>query len=148
MRARKFTILLGIGGIVAAMLVAYANAPDCRSVYGDAVVAVDASSIRPGHAQRFCYTDKTGKKLRFILARDDDGRVSSVFDACSQCYIYHRGYKLAAGEAICRVCGNRYPIGHITQGKASCVPVNLPHEDKAGVIRIKTADLESGRQFF
>lgn len=34
------------------------------------------------------------------------------------------------------------------EGKASCVPVSLQHEDDAGVVRIKTADLKAGHAFF
>jgi hypothetical protein len=36
----------------------------------------------------------------------------------------------------------------MSEGKANCVPVSLPHEDGSGVVRIKTADLEAARAFF
>src|SRR5271170_6674492 len=57
-------------------------------------------------------------------------------------------YKDAAGELICRVCGNHYPIAQMTEGKASCVPVSLKHEDEGGIVHIKTADLRAGRELF
>ena len=95
-----------------------------------------------------CYKDDAGKQLRFVLARGDDGKVRSVFDACRQCFAFHRGYRIVKGELICRVCGNHYPLDHMTEGKASCVPVSLQHEDDAGVVRIKTADLKAGHAFF
>lgn len=111
-------------------------------------IAVDVSAIRPGSARLFCYTDDAGKRLRFVLARGTDGKMRSVFDACRECAAFHRGYRLASGELICRECGNRYPVDRMTEGKASCVPVGLPHRDDSAVVRIKTADLKAGRELF
>ena len=83
-----------------------------------------------------------------MLARGTDGKVRSVFDACRQCFAFHRGYQVVGGELICRVCGNHYRIDRMTEGKASCVPASLPHEDAAGMVRIRTADLRAGHAFF
>ena len=121
---------------------------ECTMVTGIDDVAINAFALRPGSARLFCYTDDAGKQLRFVLARGDDGKVRSVFDACRQCFTFHKGYRVVGGELICRVCGNHYPIGRMAEGKASCVPVELPHEDDAGVARIKTSDLKAGRAFF
>ena len=121
---------------------------DCTTVDGSADVAVNVSALRPGSARLFCYTDDAGKRLRFVLARGDDGKVRSVFDACRQCFTFHRGYRVVGGELICRVCGNHYPIDRMTEGKASCVPASLPHEDNSGIVHIKTADLVAGRALF
>lgn len=120
----------------------------CEPLVGSGVLSVDLAGLRRGDAQAYCYTDAGGRKLRFILARGDDGAIRSVFDACRQCFVYHRGFRLGGGELICRVCGNHYPIDAMTTGKASCVPVQLPHELTGKNVRIKTADLESGRTFF
>ena len=121
---------------------------ECTIVTGTDEVAVNGFALRPGHAGLFCYTDDAGKRLQFILARGQDGRVRSVFDACRQCFAFHRGYRIANGELICRVCGNHYPIARMTSGKASCVPASLPHEDSSGIVHIKTADLKAGRALF
>lgn len=121
---------------------------DCTPVAGSGDVAVNVSALHAGSARLFCYTDDAGKRLRFVLARGEDGKVRSVFDACRQCFTFHRGYRIAGDELICRVCGNHYPISHMTEGKASCVPASLPHEDDSGVVRIKTADLRAGHAFF
>jgi uncharacterized membrane protein len=74
--------------------------------------------------------------------------VRSVFDACRQCSAYHRGYRVAGGELICRVCGNHYSVDRMTEGVATCVPASLAHEDEGGVVHIKTADLKAGRALF
>ena len=104
--------------------------------------------MRPGSARLFSYTDDAGKRLRFVLARGRDGKVRSVFDACRQCSAFHRGYRVAGDELICRECGNHYSVDRMTEGKASCVPVSLPHEDDSGIVRIKTADLKAGHALF
>ena len=121
---------------------------DCTAVSGSDDVAVNVSALRPGSARFFCYTDDAGKQLRFVLARGDDGKVRSVFDACRQCFAFHRGYRIAGGDLICRACGNRYPIDRMTEGRASCVPASLPHEDESGIVHIKTADLKAGGALF
>ena len=148
MRAGRVKIL---GGLVlvagAAFLISTANT-ECTMVTGNGELAIGVSSLAPGSARLFCYTDDAGQRLRFLLARGDDGKVRSVFDACRQCSAFHKGYRVAGGELICRVCGNRYPIDRMTEGKASCVPVSLPHEDDGAIVHIKTADLRAGRALF
>ena len=103
MRTIRLKIL---GGLIlaagAAFLIFTANS-DCTTVNGSADVAVNVSGLRPGSARLFCYTDDAGKRLRFVLARGDDGKVRSVFDACRQCFTFHRGYRVVGGDLICRV---------------------------------------------
>jgi len=147
-RFGKLKILAGLALAAGAAFLTFTAVYECTMVTGSDEVAINAFALRPGRAQHFCYTDDAGKQLRFILARGDDGKVRSVFDACRQCFAFHRGYRIVNGELICRVCGNHYPIDHMTEGKASCVPASLPHEDKSGVVHIKTADLKAGRALF
>ena len=148
MRPIRLKILGGLLLAAGAAFLTFTAASECTMVTGTDDVAVNAFALRPGRAGLFCYTDNAGKKLRFILARGGDGKVRSVFDACRQCFAFHRGYRVVGGELICRVCGNRYPIDRMTDGKASCVPASLPHEDASGVVHIKTADLRAGRALF
>jgi uncharacterized membrane protein len=148
MRFGGFKILGGLVLAAGAAFLIFTATSDCTPVSGADDVAINVSALRPGSARLFCYTDNAGKRLRFVLARGDDGRVRSVFDACRQCFAFHRGYRVAGDELICRVCGNHYPIDHMTKGKASCVPASLPHEDASGVVHVKTADLEAGRALF
>ncbi len=123
--------------------------PACVELAPAELLSIPVASLAPGAAQLFCYRDAAaGKKIRFILARGSDGRIRAAFDACRQCYGYHEGYKVKAGAIICRFCGNRYPIDHMMEGKASCAPIELPHEEHAGVVQIKAADLRKGRELF
>jgi uncharacterized membrane protein len=149
LRPTRLKLLAGLvlAGSAAAFLI-FITASDCTTVTGSDEVSINVSAMRPGSARLFCYTDDAGKRLRFVLARGADGKVRSVFDACRQCFAFHRGYRVAGGELICRACGNRYSIDRMTEGKASCVPVSLPHEDDSGIVHIKTADLKAGRALF
>src|SRR5258708_35696691 len=148
MRTIRLRIVGGLMLAAGAAFLIFTATSDCTTVNGSADVAVNVSALRPGSARLFCYTDDAGKKLRFVLARGNDGKVRSVFDACRQCFTFHKGYRVVGGELICRVCGNHYPIDRIADGKASCVPLGLPHEDHSGVVHIQTADLKTARAFF
>jgi uncharacterized membrane protein len=148
MRPISLKILGGLLLAAGAAFLTFTAISDCTEVIGGDEVAINAFALRPGTAHLFCYTDDAGKRLRFVLARGGDGKVRSVFDACRQCFVFHKGYRVVGGELICRVCGNHYPIDRMTEGKASCVPVSLPHEDDSGIVHIKTPDLKAGRALF
>jgi uncharacterized membrane protein len=148
MHLSKFKILGGAVLAAGVGFLIFTSTSNCRIVTGQDEVSVNVSAMRPGSAQLFCYTDAAGKRLRFVLARGTDGKMRSVFDACRQCFTFHRGYQIAGGELICRVCGNHYRIDRMTEGKASCVPASLPHEDASGTLRIRTADLRTGHALF
>jgi uncharacterized membrane protein len=148
MRKTRLRILGAFILAAGAAFLIFTATSECTAVTGSDDVAVNVSALRPGSARLFCYTDNAGERLRFVLARGNDGKVRSVFDACRQCFAFHRGYRIAGGDLICRVCGNRYPIDRMTQGRASCVPASLPHEDDSGIVHIKTADLKAGGALF
>jgi uncharacterized membrane protein len=148
MRLNRFKILGGAVLAAGVGFLIFTSTSNCRMVMGRDSIDVNVSAMRPGSAQLFCYTDDAGKKLRFVLARGTDGQMRSVFDACRQCFTFHRGYQVMGGELICRVCGNHYRIDRMAEGKASCVPAGLPHEDASGTVRIRTADLQAGHAFF
>ncbi len=148
MRPIRLRILGGLILAAGAAFLIFTATTDCTAVTGSDDVAVNVSALRPGSARLFCYTDNAGERLRFLLARGNDGKVRSVFDACRQCFAFHRGYRIAGGELICRVCGNHYPIDRMTEGKASCVPVSLQHQDDSGIVHIRTADLKAGGALF
>ena len=96
----------------------------------------------------FCYHDSHGERLRFILARDEAGKLHSVLDTCRQCGAFHKGYTASKDELICRLCGNRYKLNQIEAGKASCIPVGLATTQRNGVVEIKVSDLEQARPAF
>lgn len=143
---------LGLGALIAGAVALTAIPvlrPRCAEVRGSGgVLTISLARVLRGEAQRFCYRDPAGEQLRFLLARGNDGRLRSVFDACRQCFKFHQGYKIADGMLICRLCGNRYPIDHMTEGEASCVPVRLPLSESGNSARIRVSDLKRGKALF
>lgn len=138
-------VTLGIG---AAIVAGSVFAPRCTPLTGDETVSASVDDLRPGTAQFYCYRDRNGRELRFVIARQNDGTLRSVFDACRQCYRYHKGYTITDGFLVCRLCGNRYKIDQMQDGVASCQPVHLEHNRRGNKVEIKVAALEQGQALF
>jgi uncharacterized membrane protein len=71
-----------------------------------------------------------------------------VLDACRTCGRYHQGFRAAAGELICRYCGNHYRMSELETGKASCVPVKLPITQRSDAVEVQVSALEKGHAQF
>jgi len=140
--------LIAVLAVLALLLINPGGRPRCIELQGVDSVNVPLSALAVGMPKFFCFHDRRGAQLRFVLARGSDGKVRSVFDACRQCYKYHEGFSAADGKLICRFCGNRYPVDHMMAGKASCAPVALPAEIKDGTVKIRIADLHKGAALF
>ncbi|HKV54760.1 MAG TPA: Fe-S-containing protein [Candidatus Binataceae bacterium] len=123
--------------------------PRCVELGNVQTLSIPFGKLARGTVNFFCFRDRAGNKIRFLLARDMDGKVQSAFDACSQCYKFGKGFSVSHGELICRVCGNHYKLSEIRTGKASCVPVKLPvSENRDGMVQVKASDLRNGRSLF
>jgi len=138
-------VALAIGAAVAAGPM---FAPECTLANGTDVVTVSVDDLTRGSARFYCYRDRSGHLIRFVVARGDDGTVRSVFDACRQCYRFHKGYTIADGFLICRLCGNRYKLDEMRVGLASCQPVQLENKEHGGKVEVRVAALEQGHSLF
>ena len=148
-KAKRFWVVVASAGAVAALaLGTSAMRPQCTEVSGSENIHIPLSQLARGAASFFCYNDSAGDRVRFILARDEDGNVHSALDACRQCYSYHQGYTSSKGELVCRFCGNRYKVSAMEKGRDSCVPVKLPNKQHDGLVEVKVADLKQGRSLF
>ncbi|HLH77878.1 MAG TPA: Fe-S-containing protein [Candidatus Binataceae bacterium] len=121
--------------------------PVCTQLEGHDQLRILANEVAPGTARFFCYSD-AGAQVRFVLARDSEGKLHSILDACIQCYKFRKGFSFSGGYLVCRLCGNRYPIKTMTKGKASCVPVRLATRTTGDSIEVRTADLRAKRWLF
>jgi uncharacterized membrane protein len=150
MKGTKLATILVIVGLAigAAVMAGPMFAPRCSPVEGTDVVTASLDGLRPGTAQFFCYRDRAGHEVRFVLARASDGTVRSVFDACRQCYRFHKGYTVADGFVICRLCGNRYRLDQMQAGMASCRPVPLEYNQHGNKVEVRVAALEKGQELF
>jgi uncharacterized membrane protein len=138
-------VALAIGAAIAAGPM---FAPACTLANGTDVVTVSMHDLSRGSARFFCYRDRSGHLIRFVIAREEDGTVRSVFDACRQCYRFHKGYTIADGFLICRLCGNRYKLDEMRVGLASCQPVQLENTQYGGKVEVRVAALERGHSLF
>jgi uncharacterized membrane protein len=111
-------------------------------------LSISAREVSNNTARIFSFNDAAGKKLRFLLARDSRGRLYTVFDACEQCFKFHKGYTVSGHYLICGYCGNRYRLSEIANGKASCVPMRLAHSEVGRTVKVSVKDLERGRDLF
>lgn len=135
--------------VAAAVVASPLVRPQCTMLNGgDTTLVIPGSGLVRGAVRFFCYRDRAGERLRFILARDSDAGVHAVFDACRQCYKFHKGYSVSGGYLVCRLCGNRYALKEMQAGKASCVPVKLPLVQRGDKVEVRVADLRRGRSLF
>lgn len=150
MKGSKLTTILVIVALAIGVAVVAGPMfePRCEAVNGDIVVSASLDDLSPGTARFFCYRDRDGHEIRFVLARTDDGTVHSVFDGCRQCYRFHKGYIVSDGFLVCRLCGNRYKLDQMEAGLASCQPVHLENTQHSNKVEVKVAALEQGQQLF
>ncbi|MGH8013877.1 MAG: Fe-S-containing protein [Candidatus Binataceae bacterium] len=150
MRISAFRVVLALATVViiAAIATNRWSQPACTALNGLRTLSVKLDGLAPGKVRSFCYRDRVGERLRFLLARDSSGKVHAVFDACQQCYKFHKGYTWSHGYLVCRLCGNRYPIKNVKVGEASCVPVPLASKLAGGKVTIKVADVMAGQWLF
>jgi uncharacterized membrane protein len=150
MRPTKLAVILVVVALAigAAIAAGPMLAPACTLAKGSDVVIVSSDDLSRGSARFFCYRDRTGHLIRFVLARGEDDAVHSVFDACRKCYRFHKGYSISQGFLICRLCGNRYKLDEMRIGLASCQPVQLENAQHGGKIEVRVAALEQGQALF
>jgi len=120
---------------------------ECTPISGRDTLNILANQIAPNSVRFFCYDDD-GAQIRFLLARDPQGKLYSVVDACAQCYRYHKGYTFKNGFLVCRLCGNRYRLRSIATGDGSCVPIKLPSQNHDHAVTVHVSDLKANRWLF
>ncbi|HUA32050.1 MAG TPA: Fe-S-containing protein [Candidatus Binataceae bacterium] len=117
-------------------------------VTGKGTISVSVADLRPGQARFYIYTSDDGANVRFIVARDETGRVEAAVDACEECAAYGQGYTSSKGYVICRYCGNRYRMSSLATGAGSCVPWKLNYVIRGDEVQISSAELTKWRRMF
>jgi hypothetical protein len=98
----------------------------------------------------FLYRSPKNIEIKYFGILDNAGQAHIAFDACDVCYRSKKGYAIKGNYAICRNCGNRYPIQSIgTENQTGgCWPSYLPIQINGDIITIKTSDLEANDYMF
>jgi uncharacterized membrane protein len=118
------------------------------TISGTEAVEIPIASIAPGEARFFVYHARDGGETLLIVARDDQGHLQAVLDACERCYPNRRGYSADHGGLTCNYCATHYKVGEISHGMAGCQPVKIPFRTVGQAIRIGTLELERQSKFF
>ncbi len=106
---------------------------------GRLVIPVDA--LEPEEFHRFAYDDGDGHAIRFIVFKDESGRVRAAYDACVLCGT--KGYLKRGKELICLACGAA--IYAPTVGReGGCNPIPLPYSIAGGTLVISVDALLQG----
>jgi uncharacterized membrane protein len=142
---------IAIAGLFALVVFASWSGRDwaCTTVQAnnDSLV-LNVQALGDGSARKYCLKTTDSRTVRFIVARGSDGKIRVVLDACRTCYRNNLGYKLSGREIFCAFCSNRYSIDSISAGRASCMPLVMPFEEHAGLLKIQLSDLKKGEGFF
>ena len=103
-----------------------------------------------GQGTYFSYTSPKNVDIKYFALLDKKGSPHIAFDACDVCYRAKKGYAIQGDMAICRNCGNRYPVDAIgTENQyGGCWPSYLPMTIVDEEIRIKIKDLEARDYMF
>jgi uncharacterized membrane protein len=147
----KAGVWLGVAAAVAVLAFAAVRKRELGAfipINGADAIEIPVTTIQPGEAHFFAYHGHAGGEIRLIVARDDQGRVQAVLDACERCYPYHRGYRAAHNVLTCNFCATNYKLGEMASGMAGCQPVKIPFRTVGQAIRIETADLERQGKLF
>ncbi|MBN2440382.1 MAG: DUF2318 domain-containing protein [Spirochaetales bacterium] len=98
----------------------------------------------------FSYTSSKNVEIKYFGLLDKNGQAHVAFDACDVCFRAKKGYAIQGDNAVCRNCGNRYPVSSIgTENQyGGCWPSYLPIEVNGDIINIKIDDLEAHEYMF
>ncbi|MCX6362874.1 MAG: DUF2318 domain-containing protein [Actinobacteria bacterium] len=112
---------------------------------GDVKIAL--ADVGDGKAHFYSY-DAGGTQVKFFVLKSSDGKVRAAFDACDVCYAQKKGYHQEGDEMVCNNCGRRFPSTKINEVEGGCNPSPVDRTIKGDTLILKTADLQTGVQYF
>lgn len=141
-----FLATIGAIVFVAAYYRLYANQPLRRTpaerleaTGGRLTIAIQR--FAPEEFHRYVYADGEGHDIRFLVFKDEAGRIRAAYDACVLCGT--KGYLKRGKELICLACGAA--IYAPTVGRSGgCNPVPLPHSMADGTLVVQVDALLHG----
>lgn len=71
---------------------------------------------------RFFNTEIEGKKIYFMVVKDDKGKYRAAANACEVCFGAHKGFKQVIDKIVCNNCGNAFPLNTLGVTKGGCNP--------------------------
>lgn len=114
-------------------------------VEGDRVI-IDTGLLDNKRPEFFSMT-VNGNKVTFFVVKINDS-VESYIDACQNCYLFKKGFKVKGSYIICRHCSSEYPIDTLKEGLTSCHPMPLKGELKGEKYHISLKEIKKAAKYF
>ncbi len=109
----------------------------------DASVRIPLAELPEGKLARFS-TEVSGRSIRLIAIKLDQGEYVAAFDACLICGTH--GYYQEGSEVVCLHCGSAIYAPSIGN-TGGCNPIPLPFTIEPGALVFAAADLLKGPSF-
>jgi high-affinity iron transporter len=121
-----------------------ALSPATEVTFVNGAVSIPLGQVSDGELHRF-EAREAGLAIRFWLYQKPDGKVATVFDACTICGPV--GFFKGPNGVVCKNCAA--PINGQSVGTSGgCNPVPLKAEQTADAILIREADIAAGSHLF
>ena len=114
-------------------------------IEGDKVI-IDTGLLGDKRPEFFSMT-VNGKNVAFFIIKINDS-VESYIDACQNCYLFKKGFKVKDSYIICRHCTSEYAIDTLEAGLTSCHPMPLKGELKGGEYYISLKEIKKAAKYF
>jgi len=104
-------------------------------------LVIPVRDFEPEEFHRYAYTDGEGRVIRFLVLKDESGKIRTAYDACLFCG--SKGYLKQGKDLVCLACGAA--IYAPTVGReGGCNPIPLSHSLEEGVLVITVEALVKG----
>lgn len=85
---------------------------------------------------RYFNTELDGKKIYFMVVRDNKGNYRAAANACEVCFGAHKGFVQEGNFIVCNNCGNRFALDTLGVVKGGCNPGPISSD-----VKVKNSEL-------
>ena len=96
----------------------------------------------------FLVLESEDRQMYYFALKSRDGAYRAALDACDVCFKSNRGYRQEADQMVCNNCGQKFACDKIGEVKGGCNPHPMAHNEEAGFMVIRKADIFAGRDYF
>ena len=108
---------------------------------GETLIMVDKQITIPivafeDNKIRYFNTELDGKKIYFMVVRDEKGTYRAAANACEVCFGAHKGFRQEGDFIVCNNCGNRFALDTLGVTKGGCNPGPISSD-----VKVKNSEL-------
>lgn len=99
---------------------------------------------------RFFNTELDGKKIYFMIVKDEKGVYRAAANGCEVCFASKKGFRQEGDFIVCNNCGNQFSLDTlgVTKGGCNPGPINPDIPVNNGNLIIKTSELQQVTNLF